>query len=85
MCGCGCAVRVRRGGEPRRGQTDLHTELSSKVDAALGVVGGDFAKGQLRSYMRTPVIYYVAQLTSQAGFPCVVMGTGNKDEDGAGP
>lgn len=63
-------------------QTDLHTQLSSKVDAVLGIAGGDFAKGQLRSYMRTPVVYYVAQLTSQAGFPCIVMGTGNMDEDG---
>ncbi len=64
-------------------QTDFHTALSAKVDAALGIEGGAFAKGQLRSYMRTPVAYYVAQLVSQAGNPCIVMGTGNKDEDGA--
>jgi NH3-dependent NAD+ synthetase len=36
----------------------------------------------MRSYMRTPVGYYCAQLLSQAGTPCVVMGTGNRDEDG---
>lgn len=52
------------------------------VDTALGLHGHDFASGQLRSYMRTPVGYYVAQLLSQAGTPCVVMGTGNMDEDG---
>mmetsp|Transcript_107419 Transcript_107419/g.298761 ORF Transcript_107419/g.298761 Transcript_107419/m.298761 type:complete len:307 (+) Transcript_107419:26-946(+) len=63
-------------------QSELHTKLSGLVDAAVGVEGGAFAKGQLRSYMRTPVGYYVAQLLSQAGTPCVVMGTGNKDEDG---
>ena len=49
----------------------------------MGITGGAFAKGQLRSYMRTPVVYYVSQLISQAGNPCVVMGTGNQDEDGA--
>jgi len=27
-------------------------------------------------------VYYAAQLLSQQGTPCVVMGTGNKDEDG---
>lgn len=56
------------------------------------IEGKDFASGQLRSYMvvngflndlqRTPVGYYVAQLLGQAGTPCVVMGTGNRDEDG---
>ena len=48
----------------------------------MGIEGGAFAKGQLRSYMRTPVAYYTAQLISQSGFPCIVMGTGNMDEDG---
>eukprot|EP00755_Sulcionema_specki_P027402 Sspe_Gene.16797::Locus_5934_Transcript_1_1_Confidence_1.000_Length_1185::g.16797::m.16797/K01916/nadE; NAD+ synthase len=32
--------------------------------------------------MRSPCQYYVAQLVSQAGTPCIVMGTGNQDEDG---
>jgi NAD+ synthase (glutamine-hydrolysing) len=40
-----------------------------------------FADGQLKSYMRTPINYYVAQLLSSAGFPAIVLGTGNKDED----
>ena len=35
-----------------------------------------------RSYMRTPAAYYVAQLLSSTGIPTIVMGTGNKDEDG---
>jgi len=63
-------------------QTNLHTTLSALVDTSVGINGGSFAKGQLRSYMRAPVGYYVAQLLSQEGTPCVVMGTGNMDEDG---
>jgi NAD+ synthase (glutamine-hydrolysing) len=32
--------------------------------------------------MRTPTNYYAAQLLSQQGYPAIVVGTGNKDEDG---
>jgi len=63
-------------------QTDQHIRLCELVDKAVGIKGEAFATGQLRSYMRTPVGYYVAQLLSQNGTPCVVMGTGNQDEDG---
>jgi len=63
-------------------QTSLHTQLSGIVTQAVGVAGCPFADGQLRSYMRTPVAYYTAQLLSANGFPCVVVGTGNLDEDG---
>lgn len=42
----------------------------------MGVEGQPFATGQLRSYMRAPVGYYCAQLLSQNGTPCIVMGTG---------
>jgi NAD+ synthase (glutamine-hydrolysing) len=63
-------------------QTDLHQTLSERVGKAAGITGGKFANGQLRSYMRTPVGYYVAQLFSQDGNPAIVMGTGNMDEDG---
>lgn len=64
-------------------QSDLHTQLVSKVKAALNNNSDTgFADGQLRSYMRTPVNYYVAQLLSSSGLPCIVMGTGNQDEDG---
>lgn len=41
-----------------------------------------FAMGNLKSYMRTPVAFYVAQLLAQDGTPAVVIGTGNYDEDG---
>lgn len=43
---------------------------------------GDFAYGQLQSYLRTPYLYFTAQMMSEKGFPSIVMGTGNKDEDG---
>lgn len=62
-------------------QTPLHAQLASTIDAAVGITGGSFAQGQLRSYMRTPAAFYVAQLLSQEGTPAIVMGTGNKDED----
>jgi len=63
-------------------QTNLHAQLSGLVDTAIKITGKSFATGQLRSYMRTPVGYYCAQLLTQAGNPAVVMGTGNRDEDG---
>jgi NAD+ synthase (glutamine-hydrolysing) len=58
-------------------QSAIHDLLVQTVDQAVGITGGSFATGQLRSYQRTPVGYYTAQLLSQSGFPCVVMGTGN--------
>jgi NAD+ synthase (glutamine-hydrolysing) len=63
-------------------QSDIHTQLVSLVEKGSGISGNDFANGQLRSYMRTPIGYYVAQLFSSNGEPAIVMGTGNKDEDG---
>lgn len=63
-------------------QTAIYGELSKMIEAAVGIDGKYFAHGQLRSYMRTPTAYYVAQLYSQTGGPAIVMGTGNMDEDG---
>ena len=63
-------------------QTTLHTQLDALVTSAMNITSKPFASGQLRSYMRTPVGYYVAQLLSQEGTPAIVMGTGNQDEDG---
>lgn len=63
-------------------QTEVHSQVCNLVEKAAGIEGKPFARGQLRSYMRTPVGYYVAQLLSQEGLPCIVMGTGNQDEDG---
>jgi len=63
-------------------QSEIHTKLSNLIDKTIGIKGGQFAKGQLRSYLRTPANYYICQLLSQSGTPCIVMGTGNQDEDG---
>lgn len=61
-------------------QTDIHKDIVNKFNS-INIVGNQFSQGQLRSYLRTPVNYYSAQLLSQEGFPAVVVGTGNKDED----
>ena len=63
-------------------QTENHAALVKKVDEQTKITGSSFSTGQLRSYMRTPVSYYAAQLLSQEGNPAIVMGTGNQDEDG---
>jgi len=63
-------------------QSTINTELQTVVEKSIGIDAKGFAKGQLRSYMRTPVAYFTSQLIAQEGLPCVVMGTGNKDEDG---
>ncbi|KAE8305935.1 NH3-dependent NAD+ synthetase [Giardia duodenalis] len=63
-------------------QTDIFMSLTSLVEDACGIRGKEFARGNLKSYMRTPAAFYVAQLLSQEGTPSVVVGTGNYDEDG---
>jgi len=63
-------------------QTAVFDLLSKTIDTAVGIEGNSFSQGQLKSYMRTPANYYVAQTFSQTGTPCIVLGTGNKDEDG---
>eukprot|EP01087_Luapelamoeba_hula_P008448 TRINITY_DN2102_c0_g1_i1.p1 TRINITY_DN2102_c0_g1~~TRINITY_DN2102_c0_g1_i1.p1 ORF type:complete len:307 (+),score=77.85 TRINITY_DN2102_c0_g1_i1:149-1069(+) len=63
-------------------QTPVYDALTDIVTKATGIQGNSFSCGQLRSYMRTPVGYYTAQLLSQTGTGCIVLGTGNKDEDG---
>lgn len=63
-------------------QTNSHDLLSTDICNSTKINANKFSNGQLRSYMRTPVNYYMAQLSSQEGFPSVVIGTGNLDEDG---
>ena len=62
-------------------QTDLFDSLESRVSSALSIKSSQFASGQLRSYMRTPVLYFCAQLLSVEGHRAVVVSTGNRDED----
>jgi NAD+ synthase (glutamine-hydrolysing) len=57
--------------------------LAPLVEKAIAIEDAPpFARGQLRSYMRTPVVYYVCQLLASKGLPGIVLGTGNFDEDG---
>jgi NAD+ synthase (glutamine-hydrolysing) len=63
-------------------QTSLFDQLSNLVKTETGLMSNKFADGQLKSYMRTPVNYYTAQLLSSNGLPAIVLGTGNMDEDG---
>merc|ERR1712010_84049 len=51
-------------------QSDIFEQLAKRVQEASGINGSQFSDGQLKSYMRTPVGYYVAQLVSQE-YPCV--------------
>ena len=63
-------------------QTELYDNITKLVSSATNIKENKFSGGQLRSYMRTPINYYCAQLLSQMGYPAIVMGTGNMDEDG---
>lgn len=63
-------------------QTQVFDLLCPTIEKEIKLEGNDFARGQLRSYMRTPVAYYVAQLLSCNNVPSIVIGTGNYDEDG---
>ncbi|KAL7722717.1 NH(3)-dependent NAD(+) synthetase [Entamoeba marina] len=63
-------------------QTTVFDSLVNLVNEGIGMKGNAFADGQLRSYMRTPTVYYTAQIMSANGIPSIVMGTGNFDEDG---
>lgn len=63
-------------------QTDIHCLLVEKFEHSTGQLGNSFSQGQLRSYLRTPANYYATQLLREQGFPAIVVGTGNKDEDG---
>ena len=60
----------------------LTTDNVNKLTTDNGKEPNMYCTGQLRSYQRTPINYYLAQIMTQDGYPSVVMGTGNKDEDG---
>lgn len=62
-------------------QSDIFDLLVDKIDNAIGIKGNKFAQGMLKSYMRTPINYYIAQLQSQEHCASLVLGTGNFDED----
>ena len=63
-------------------QTEIHNQITDMVEKKLNYKSNDFSRGQLKSYIRTPINYYLAQTLSEQGYPAIVMGTGNMDEDG---
>ncbi|KAJ5077117.1 glutamine-dependent NAD(+) synthetase [Anaeramoeba ignava] len=64
-------------------QTEIHDKLSEIVEKAIGCEKpSKFARGQFRSYQRTPINYFATQILGSMGLPAIVIGTGNKDEDG---
>lgn len=58
----------------------IHAVAKAVIDAATGVVGGAWADGQLVSNLRTPALYQVVTLLTQAGSPGVLVGTTTRDE-----
>jgi NAD+ synthase (glutamine-hydrolysing) len=63
-------------------QTEIHKSIVEIVNKQVKCTGNLYSQGQLKSYMRTPINYYVSQLLNEQGIKSIVMGTGNKDEDG---
>ncbi|KWU26441.1 NAD(+) synthase [Burkholderia cenocepacia] len=57
-----------------------HLQLRRQTESALNVQSQPWAQGQLVSYLRTPTLYYVTSLLSEAGQPSVLLGTTNRDE-----
>ena len=63
-------------------QSNMYDNIIYEFENTLGIKTDIFSNGQLKSYMRTPINYYLAQLLSRRSCPAVVVGTGNYDEDG---
>jgi NAD+ synthase (glutamine-hydrolysing) len=57
-----------------------HNVLKAAVESAVGLVGEDWARGQLVAYVRTPAFYYLTSLLTQEGLPAILLGTTNRDE-----
>ncbi|PNG50393.1 MULTISPECIES: NAD(+) synthase [unclassified Variovorax] len=57
-----------------------HLATKTLVDNALSTLGEGWASGQLVAYQRTPALYYVTSLLTQAGTPGMLIGTTNRDE-----
>lgn len=60
--------------------TGAHAAIKTAVDDATGVTGKDWASGQLVAYTRTPALYYVTSLLTQAEQGGILVGTTNRDE-----
>lgn len=62
-------------------QSQIFDQIIENTEKAINIIPSTFSNAQLKSYMRTPVAYYVTQLLNQIGKPALVLGTSNYDED----
>lgn len=62
--------------------SSINEEIRNSLEPQLGIIGQDWAIGQLGPYSRTPVLYYTTSLLNQAGFSAVICGTTNLSEGG---
>lgn len=58
----------------------LVSVIDEGVQEATGLASSTWARGQLVSYSRTPVLYYTTSLLTDAGYPAVILGTTNYSE-----
>jgi NAD+ synthase (glutamine-hydrolysing) len=60
--------------------SSVHKQLKDVVEDGVGIIGDDWARGQLVAYVRTPAFYYVTSLLTQKGLGAILLGTTNRDE-----
>lgn len=64
-------------------ELDVTPAFEAVVEQTLKVTGMQdrgWSTGQLASYQRTPMLYYLTALMTQRGFPCLLVGTTNYSE-----
>jgi len=60
----------------------IHKTMYEMISACCGFNKSSWSQGQLVSNLRTPVLYQIANQLHEAGVPCGVVGTINRDEGG---
>jgi len=60
--------------------SETHQTLVNAVDNGVKAKGDNWATGQVASYVRTPVLYYITSHLTQAGTSGLLCGTTNRDE-----
>ncbi len=58
----------------------IHKTMYEMISACCSFDKSSWSQGQLVSNLRTPVLYQVANQLHEAGLPCAVVGTINRDE-----
>ena len=60
--------------------TASYRDIHQQMDKSLAAGADHWARGQLASYARTPIIYYSTSVMSAMGYKAIVVGTTNRDE-----